>query len=68
MINMDVLSIIDRLQEKRRSDKITPDHVPEVELMNAIQTEARKEIDALCAFGKIGITRTLNSKAIYIKE
>lgn len=67
MINMDVLNMIERLQEKRRSDKITPDHVPEVELMNAIQTEARKELNAFYTSGKIGITRTLNSKVIYIK-
>lgn len=65
---MDVLSIIDRLQEKRRSEKITPDHVPEVELMNTIHAEARKELNEFFSAGKIGITKTLNSKAIYIKE
>lgn len=65
---MDVLSIIDRLQEKRRSEKITPDHVPEVELMNTIHAEARKELNELFSASKIGITKTLNSKAIYIKE
>ena len=37
---MDILSIINRLQEKRRLEKITPDHVPEVELMNTIHAEA----------------------------
>ena len=47
---------------------ITPDHVPEVELMNAIHTETRKELNNLFLSGKIGITKTLNSKAIYIKE
>ncbi len=65
---MDILSIINRLQEKRRSEKITPDHVPEVELMNAIHTEEKKELNNLYISGKIGITKTLNSKAIYIKE
>lgn len=65
---MDILSIIDRLQEKRRSEKITPDHVPEVELMNTIHAEARKELNDLYSTGKIGIAKTLNSKAIYIKE
>ena len=57
---MDILSIINRLQEKRRLEKITPDHVPEVELMNTIHAEAKKEL-------KIVITKRLNSKAIYIK-
>ena len=65
---MDILSIIEFLQKKRRSEKITPDHVPEVELMNAIHTETRKELNNLFLSGKIGITKTLNSKAIYIKE
>lgn len=44
---MDILNIIDRLQEKKRSDKITPDHVPEVELWNTIHAEARKELNDL---------------------
>lgn len=65
---MDILSIIDRLQKKKRSEKITPDHVPEVELMNAIHAEEKKELNDLYISGKIGITKTLNSKAIYIKE
>lgn len=68
---MDILNIIARLQEKRRSDKITPDHVPEMKLMKEIheeiEKEARKELNALYTSGKIGITRTLNSKGIYIK-
>ena len=64
---MDILSIIERLQEKRRSDKIAPDHIPEVVLMNEIQSEARNELNALYTSGKIGITRTLNSRAIYVK-
>lgn len=64
---MDILNIIERLQEKRRGDKITPDHVPEVELMNTIHAEVRKELNTLYTSSKIGITKTLNSKAIYIK-
>lgn len=65
---MDILSIINRLQEKRRLEKITPDHVPEVELMNAIHSEARKELNELFYSGRIGVTKTVNSNAIYIKE
>lgn len=66
--DMDILNIIGRLQEERRSEKITPEHVPEVELMNAIYTEARKDLNDLYLSGKIGVTKTLNSNAIYIKE
>ena len=64
---MDILAIIRRLQDKRRKDKITPDHVPEIELMNAIGTEARKELNELYAAGKIGVSKTLNGKAVYVK-
>ena len=64
---MDIISIIARLQKKRRLEKIMPDHVPEVELMNTIHAEARKELNDLYICGKIGITKTLNSKAIYLK-
>ncbi len=65
---MDILNIIDRLQKKKRSENITPDHVPEVELMNAIHAETRKELNNLFLSGKIGITKTLNSKSVYIKK
>lgn len=65
---MDILNIIDRLQEKKRSDKITPDHVPEVELWNTIHAEVRKELNDLFLAGRIGVTKTINSNAVYIKE
>lgn len=65
---MDILNIIDRLQEKKRSDKITPDHVPEVELLNTIHAEVRKELNDLFLSGRIGVTKTINSNAVYIKE
>ena len=42
---MDILSIINRLQEKRRGDKITPDHIPEVELMVRKVQLAKKQHD-----------------------
>ena len=65
---MDILNIIDRLQEKRRSEKITPEHVPEVEIMNIIHLEAKKELNELFVSGKIGVTKTVNSNAFYIKK
>lgn len=40
-MEMDMLKLIRSLQEKRRKDKITPDHVPEVEIMNAVLESAR---------------------------
>lgn len=65
---MDILNIIRRLQDKRRMDKITPDHVPEVDLMGEINKEARKELNELYSSGKIGVCKTLNGKAVFVKE
>lgn len=65
---MDILEIISRLRDKRRTEKITPDHVPEVDLMGEINNEARKELNELYSSGKIGVTRTINGKAIYVRE
>lgn len=65
---MDILDIIRRLQDKRRTDKITPDHVPDVELMNTISKEARMELNELYSSGKIGVCEILNGKAVFVKE
>lgn len=65
---MDILNIVRQLQDKRRKDKITPDHVPETELMNTISSEAQKELNSLYVEGKIGVCKTLNGKAVFIRE
>lgn len=66
-MEMDMLKLIRSLQEKRRKDKITPDHVPEVEIMNAVLESARSEMNDLYKSNKIGVVKTLNSKAVYVK-
>lgn len=63
-----MLKLIRSLQEKRRKDKITPDHVPEVEIMNAVLESARSEMNDLYKSDKIGVVKTLNSKAVYVKD
>lgn len=63
-----MLKLIRSLQEKRRKDKITPDHVPEVEIMNAVLESARSEMNNLYKSDKIGVVKTLNSKAVYVKD
>lgn len=65
---MDILEIIRRLRDKRRTEKITPDHVPEVDLMGEINNEARKELNELYSSGEIGVCKTLNGKAVFVKE
>ena len=67
-MEMDMLKLIRGLQEKRRKDKITPDHVPEVEIMNAVLESARSEMNDLYKSNKIGVVKTLNSKAVYVKD
>lgn len=67
-MEMDMLKLIRSLQEKRRKDKITPDHVPEVEIMNAVLESARSEMNNLYKSDKIGVVKTLNSKAVYVKD
>lgn len=67
-MEMDMLKLIRSLQEKRRKDKITPDHVPEIEIMNTVLESARSEMNDLYKSDKIGVVKTLNSKAVYVKE
>lgn len=67
-MDMDMLKLIRSLQEKRRKDKITPDHVPEIEIMNTVLESARSEMNDLYKSDKIGVVKTLNSKAVYVKE
>ena len=65
---MDIMEIIRRLRDKRRTEKITPDHVPEVDLMGEINREVKNELNELYSSGKIGVTRTINGKAIYVRK
>lgn len=65
---MDILKLIERLQEEKRSKNIVPDHILLPDLTNAIKEEYEKEINELCKAGKIGVVKTLNSKAVYIKS
>lgn len=67
-MEMDMLKLIQGLQEKRRKDKITPDHVPEIEIMNTVLESARSEMNDLYKSDKIGVVKTLNSKAVYVKD
>lgn len=67
-MDMDMLKLIRSLQEKRRKDKITPDHVPEIEIMNTVLESARSELNDLYKSDKIGVVKTLNSKTVYVKD
>lgn len=64
---MDVLDIINRMQADRRSEKIVPDHILMPDLFNEIEREAKKEINEFYSLGSIGIVKTVNNRAVYVK-
>lgn len=64
---MDVLDIINRMQADRRGKKIVPDHILMPDLFNEIEREAKKEINELYSLGSIGIVKTVNNRAVYVK-
>ena len=65
---IDLLTIIARLQRERRDNNIEPDHVEFASLMNEVASEVRAELNRLYSEGRIGISRTLNGKAVFVKE
>lgn len=64
---MDILNIISKLQDERREKNIVPDHVEFAHLMNEVSKETRSELNKLYYDGKIGIVKTLNDTAVFIK-
>ena len=64
---IDVLHIISRMQEEKKDQSISPSHIPFIDLQREIQKELKNELNSLAKDGKIGVTRTVNSKAVYIK-
>lgn len=65
---IDVIEIISGLQQQKREKNITPDHVLFPDLKNAFQDELKKELNRLVRERKIGVSNTLNSKAVYLKD
>ena len=64
----DLLTIITRLQQEKRGKNIVPDHVEFASLMNKVESEVRAELNRIYSEGRIGIARTLNGKAVFVKE
>lgn len=65
---MDILELIRRLQREREERHIVPTHVEFAQLMNEVSKEVRLELNTLYQDGKIGITTTLNGKAVFVKN
>ena len=65
---IDVLELILRLQREREERHIVPTHVEFAQLMNEASKAIREELNSLYQAGKIGINRTVNGKAVFVKE
>ena len=65
---IDVLELIRRLQREREEKHIVPSHVEFAHLMNEASKEIREELNSLYQAGRIGINRTVNGKAVFVKE
>lgn len=65
---IDIYETILRLQAEREEKNITPSHVEFAHLMNEVSKAARQELNLLYQEGRIGITGTINGKAVYVKE
>lgn len=64
---MEILQTLIRLQEQKRQKNVIPDYVTDVELYNEVISTVKTGLNKLYKDGKIGITQTLNHKAIYVK-
>lgn len=59
-MTIDILAEIKSISAKKREKNILPDHVLSSELFSKIIDEAKKELNALCAEGKIRYGKTIN--------
>ena len=65
---IDVLELIRRLQREREERHIVPTHVEFAHLMNEASKAIREELNSLYQEGRIGINRTVNGKAVFVKD
>lgn len=64
---IDIYDTIRRLQKEREEQNKVPTHVEFAHLMNEVSKETRSELNKLYSDGKIGIVKTLNDTAVFIK-
>lgn len=62
-----VFNLIQEMQQAKEEKKIEPTHVLDVDLLNRVNQEVKDALNELYKEDKIGIDRTINNKAIYIK-
>ena len=64
---IDIYATILRLQREREEQNKVPTHIEFAHLMNEVSKEVRKELNALYQEGRIGINKTIDGKAVYVK-
>lgn len=62
-----VFNLIQEMQQAKEEKKIEPTHVLDVDLLNQVNQEVKDALNELYQEGKIGIDRTINNKAIFVK-
>ena len=62
-----ILNLIQEMQQAKEEKKIEPTHVLDVDLLNRVNQEVKDALNELYTEGKIGIDRTINNKAIFVK-
>ncbi|MGL5262608.1 MAG: hypothetical protein ACRC9P_09515 [Bacteroides sp.] len=62
-----VYNLIQEMQQAKEEKKIVPTHVLDVDLLNRVNQEVKDALNELYQEGKIGIDRTINNKAIFVK-
>lgn len=63
---MNLLQEIFLLQEEKRKRRIVPNHILFTELKNRVGKDISEELNRLWKEGKIGVTKTINQKAVYL--
>lgn len=61
-----LLGLIRSLQKDKIDKRITPVHILEHELIQAVTSQVRYHLNELYTEGKIKVTRTINHKAVSV--
>lgn len=62
-----VFKILSSLQKEREDRNVTPSHIVQSDLFNAVNNEIKQAINELYKEGKIEVVKTINQNAFKIK-
>lgn len=63
-----LLGLIRSLQKEKEDKRIAPVHILENELLQAVTSKVRNNLNELYQEGKIKVTRTINHKAVSVVD